>query len=46
MKLICWVVKVNLMFVCFMLHWVEGCLFVCAFLCYFLCVCIQVYVWQ
>lgn len=26
MKLICWVVKVNLIFVCFMLHWVEGCL--------------------
>lgn len=46
MKLICWVVKVNLIFVCFMLHWVEGCLFVCAFLFYFLCVCIQVYVWQ
>lgn len=46
MKLICWVVKVNLICVCFMLHWVEGCLFVCAFLCYFLCVCIQVYVWQ
>lgn len=29
MKLICWVVKVNLIFVCFMLHWVEGCLCVC-----------------
>lgn len=44
MKLICWVVKVNLIFVCFMLHWDEGCLFVCVSL--FLCVCIQVYVWQ